>query len=86
MTAQKDLWELYHDHLGLVHAVDPSEIWVRTSTEDRTMQVAGAMLAAMDPLVAGLPWPVYTQPASARSRSRPSAMSALFNDLYRQPD
>jgi len=43
---------------------------VRTSTEDRTMQVAGAMLAAMDPFVAGLPWPVYTQPASVRSRSR----------------
>ena len=34
------------------------------------MQVAGAMLAAMDPLVAGLPWPVYTQPASVRLRSR----------------
>jgi hypothetical protein len=34
------------------------------------MQVAGAMLAAMDPLVAGLPWPVYTQPASVCPRSR----------------
>ena len=32
---------------------------MRTSTEDRTMQVAGAILAVMDPLVAGLPWPVY---------------------------
>ncbi|KAH9993436.1 phosphoglycerate mutase-like protein [Russula vinacea] len=63
----QDLWELYHDHLGFVRGVDPREIWVRTSTEDRTMQVAGAMLAAMDPLVAGLPWPVYTQPASIDS-------------------
>jgi hypothetical protein len=70
-TTQQDLWELYHDHLGFVRAVDPTEIWVRTSTEDRTMQVAGAMLAAMDPLVAGLLWPVYTQPASVRPRSRP---------------
>jgi 2-phosphoxylose phosphatase len=67
---QQDLWELYHDHLGFLRAVDPNEIWVRTSTEDRTMQVAGAMLAAMDPFVAGLPWPVYTQPASVRPRSR----------------
>ncbi|KAH9957830.1 histidine phosphatase superfamily [Russula dissimulans] len=63
----KDLWELYHDRLGLLCAVDPAEIWVRTSTEDRTMQVAGAMLAAMDPNVAGQPWTVYTQPASIDS-------------------
>ncbi|KAI9463914.1 phosphoglycerate mutase-like protein [Russula earlei] len=63
----KDLWELYHDRLGFLSAVDPAEIWVRTSTEDRTMQVAGAMLAAMDPSVAGQPWTVYTQPASIDS-------------------
>lgn len=63
----KDLWELYHHHLGFLRAVDPNEIWVRTSTEDRTMQVAGAMLAAMDPFIAGSPWPVYTQPASIDS-------------------
>ena len=80
---QKDLWELYHDHLGLIRAVDPSEIWVRTSTEDRTMQVAGAMLAAMDPLVAGQPWPVYTQPASVCPCSR---LSAMLNDLTHRPD
>ncbi|KAH8988416.1 phosphoglycerate mutase-like protein [Lactarius akahatsu] len=45
----KDLWELYHARLGLVSAPRPrpDEVWVRTSTEDRTMQVAGAMLAAM---------------------------------------
>ena len=67
---QQDLWELYHDHLGFLRVVDPNEIWVRTSTEDRTMQVAGAMLAAMDPFVTGLPWPVYTQPASVRPCSR----------------
>jgi hypothetical protein len=30
------------------------------------MQVAGAMLAAMDPQRAGQPWTVYTQPASVR--------------------
>ncbi|KAH9966321.1 phosphoglycerate mutase-like protein [Lactifluus volemus] len=63
----RDLWELYHDHLGFLNVVDPSEIWVRTSTQDRTMQVAGAMLAAMDPQRAGQPWTVYTQPASIDS-------------------
>ncbi|KAF8264862.1 histidine phosphatase superfamily [Lactarius quietus] len=62
----KDLWELYHARLGLVSAyVGPEEVWVRTSTEDRTMQVAGAMLGAMD---AGAgPWTVYTQPSSIDS-------------------
>ncbi|KAI0293662.1 phosphoglycerate mutase-like protein [Multifurca ochricompacta] len=65
----KDLWELYHDHLGFLSVVSPEEIWVRTSTEDRTMQVAGAMLAAMDPLRAarGQPWAVHTQPSSIDS-------------------
>lgn len=47
--------------------MDPTEIWVRTSTEDRTLQVAGAMLAAMDPRVIGQPWKVHTQPASVRN-------------------
>jgi len=68
----KDLWELYHDKLGFLCAVNPAEIWVRTSTEDRTMQVAGAMLAAMDPDVAGKPWTVYTQPASVRLPGTPA--------------
>ncbi|KAH8989038.1 phosphoglycerate mutase-like protein [Lactarius hatsudake] len=66
----KDLWELYHARLGLVSAPRPrpDEVWVRTSTEDRTMQVAGAMLAAMGAGTdAGRPWAVYTQPSSVRS-------------------
>jgi len=61
---KQDLWELYHDRLEFLTAVDPTEIWVRTSTEDRTLQVAGAMLAAMDPRASGKPWKVHTQPAS----------------------
>jgi hypothetical protein len=54
---------------GVSHltAVDPTEIWVRTSTEDRTFQVAGAMLAAMQPCASGQPWKVHTQPASVCS-------------------
>ncbi|KAN0129956.1 phosphoglycerate mutase [Lactarius tabidus] len=61
----KDLWELYHTRLGFVGAPRSDEVWVRTSTEDRTMQVAGAMLGAMG---AGTwPWAVYTQPSSIDS-------------------
>ncbi|KAH9017569.1 phosphoglycerate mutase-like protein, partial [Lactarius pseudohatsudake] len=66
----KDLWELYHARLRLVSAPRPrpDEVWVRTSTEDRTMQVAGAMLAAMGAGTdAGRPWAVYTQPSSIDS-------------------
>jgi len=72
LILEQDLWELYHDKLGFLCAVDPAEIWVRTSTEDRTMQVAGAMLAAMDPNVAGKPWSVHTQPTSVRPHPSPS--------------
>jgi hypothetical protein len=70
-SPKKDLWELYHDRLGFLVAVDPTEIRVRTSTEDRTLQVAGAMLAAMDPRVSGRPWKVHTQPASVRDAVNP---------------
>jgi hypothetical protein len=71
---KKDLWGLYHDRLGFLAAVDSTEIRVRTSTEDRTLQVAGAMLGAMDQRVSGRPWNVHTQPASVRDppRLRPS--------------
>ncbi|KAH9976993.1 phosphoglycerate mutase-like protein [Russula compacta] len=63
----RDLWELYHSRLGFLRVVDHHEIRVRTSTEDRTMQVAAMMLAAMDPSTAGQPWFVHTQPASIDS-------------------
>lgn len=66
-TPKQDLWELYHDRLEFLTVVDPTEIWLRTSTEDRTLQVAGAILAAMDPRASGKPWNVHTQPASVCS-------------------
>ena len=40
----------------------PDEVQVRTSTEDRTMQVAGAVLGAMG--TGTWPWAAYTQPSS----------------------
>jgi hypothetical protein len=54
--------------------VDPTEILVRTSTEDRALQTAGAVLAAMDPCVSGQPWNVYTQPTSVRNAVNPSRL------------
>jgi hypothetical protein len=77
---KKDLWELYHDRLGFLAAVDPAEIWVRTSTEDRTLQVAGAMLSAMNPRISGQPWNVHTQPASVSD----AVQSAAFATYHKQ--
>ncbi|KAI0262811.1 phosphoglycerate mutase-like protein [Gloeopeniophorella convolvens] len=62
-----DLWGVYHGKLGFLREVSQDEIWVRTSTEDRTMQTAGALLAAMDARIAGQRWPVHTQPSSIDS-------------------
>jgi 2-phosphoxylose phosphatase len=82
----QDLWELYHDRLGFLDAVDPCEIWIRTSTEDRTMQVAGAMLAAMDPQRAGQPWAVHTQPASVRPPHNPRSAHKLITHATKKID
>ena len=59
------LWELYHGRLGLVEAPRSKEVWVRTSMEDHTMQIAGAMLGAMGTVT--WPWAVYTRPSSVRA-------------------
>jgi hypothetical protein len=40
-----------------------------------------AYTSRRDPLVAGLPWPVYTQPTSVRPYSCPSAMLDPLDDL-----
>ena len=42
----RDLWELYHDCLGLLRSVDPSEINVRTTYVDSTKHVASGVFAA----------------------------------------
>ncbi|KAI0264145.1 phosphoglycerate mutase-like protein [Gloeopeniophorella convolvens] len=58
----KDFWGLYHDHLDFLHAVEPTEINVRTTYIDRTKQVASAMLAGMEPLTAERDWASHSQP------------------------
>ncbi|KIN93474.1 hypothetical protein M404DRAFT_171145 [Pisolithus tinctorius Marx 270] len=58
----RDFWGVYHDRLGFLEHVNEKEIYVRTSTEPRTQQAAGAMLYGMDPNTASKQWPVYMQP------------------------
>jgi hypothetical protein len=58
----QDLWELYHDRLGFLLSVDPSEIGVRTTYIERTKHVASGVLAGMDPSTARRPWAAHAQP------------------------
>ncbi|KAI6142938.1 histidine phosphatase superfamily [Pisolithus tinctorius] len=55
-------WGVYHERLRFLEHVSEKEIYVRTSTEPRTQQVAGAMLYGMDPNTASKQWPMYIQP------------------------
>ncbi|KAH9039872.1 phosphoglycerate mutase-like protein [Lactarius pseudohatsudake] len=61
-THGKDLWDVYHAHLGFLQAVQPSEISVRTTYIDRTKHVASGVLAGMDPSSAKRKWPAHAQP------------------------
>jgi hypothetical protein len=44
-------------------SISPSRIYLRTSTADRTYQVAGGMLYGMDPKTKDIMWPAHVQPA-----------------------
>jgi 2-phosphoxylose phosphatase len=63
MTEQ-DFWELYHKKLGFLNKVNEHELYIRTSTETRTFQVAGGMLYGMDPHTVKQPFKVHNQPAN----------------------
>ena len=63
----QDFWAVYHDKLGFLKTVNENDIFIRTSTETRTFQVAGGLLAGMDPGMIGRPFPVTTQPAPVRT-------------------
>lgn len=60
--SHKDLWDVYHAHLGFLNAVRPSEISVRTTYVDCTKHVASGVLAGMDPSSAKREWPAHAQP------------------------
>ena len=61
---------MYHDQLGFLSAVSEDDILIRTSTEPRTMQVAGGILFGMDESTAqaGKRWKVVTQPSAVSIR------------------
>lgn len=90
----QDFWGVYHEKLGFLERVNEKEIYIRTSTEPRTHQVAGAMLYGMDPDTAGKQWSVHMQPdiidslvpkyacpAAGRLRAEAQATSSWMDHL-----
>ncbi|KZT33072.1 phosphoglycerate mutase-like protein [Sistotremastrum suecicum HHB10207 ss-3] len=65
----KDLISVYRDFLAGEGGagVTPENIHIRTSNEDRTYQVAGALLYGMDTSTKDILWPVYVQPSNIDS-------------------
>ncbi|KAI0791129.1 phosphoglycerate mutase-like protein [Abortiporus biennis] len=63
----QDFWSVYSKRLGFLQSVNEKDIYVRTSTETRTFQVAGGMLTGMDHSLAGKPFSVTTQPGNIDS-------------------
>ncbi len=56
-------WDVYGRELGFLESVNERDIFVRTSVETRTMQVAGGFIAGMDPAFVSKAFPVTTQPS-----------------------
>ena len=54
---------MYHSELGYLKSVNEKDIFIRTSTETRTFQVASGLLVGMDPRMASKTFPVTTQPS-----------------------
>ncbi|KAF8484365.1 phosphoglycerate mutase-like protein [Gautieria morchelliformis] len=63
----KDFASVYIDKLKFLQNINAKDIWVRTTTEDRTYQVAGGMLYGMDNSVDNQPFKVHNEPASIDS-------------------
>lgn len=66
----QDFWDVYHKKLGFLNVVDDKHLYVRTSTETRTFQVAGGMLYGMDPNVRNNAFKVHNQPGNASDALR----------------
>ena len=64
----EDFWTVYHDKLHFVDQVSSEELYVRTGPNDRTNQVASALLAGMDASLALKEFTVYTEPATVRGQ------------------
>ncbi|KAI8996247.1 phosphoglycerate mutase-like protein [Trametes punicea] len=59
----QDFWSVYHEELDFLPSVNEKDIFIRTSTETRTFQVASGLLVGMDPGMATKTFPVTTQPS-----------------------
>ncbi|KAI0341131.1 phosphoglycerate mutase-like protein [Trametopsis cervina] len=59
----QDYWAIYSGKLGLLKSVNEQDIFVRTSVETRTMQVASGLLTGFDKSFATKVFPVTTQPS-----------------------
>ena len=59
---------MYSKKLDFLKSVNEKDIFVRTSVETRTMQVASGILAGMEPSLASKQFPVTTQPSPVRER------------------
>ncbi|RPD63478.1 phosphoglycerate mutase-like protein [Lentinus tigrinus ALCF2SS1-6] len=59
----KDFWSVYGRKLGFLTSVNEKDIFIRTSTETRTFQVASGFLTGMDPATTARSFPVTTQPS-----------------------
>jgi len=60
----QDFASVYVHRLKFLKDVNPTDIWVRTSTEDRTYQVAGGLLYGVDASVDQKVFKVHNQPAA----------------------
>lgn len=63
----EDFWAVYAGELDFLQTVNEHDIFIRTSTETRTFQVAGGLLTGMDPAMATKTFPVTTQPSAIDS-------------------
>lgn len=76
----QDFWAVYAGELDFLQTVNEHDIFIRTSTETRTFQVAGGLLTGMDPAMATKTFPVTTQP-SAVSNSLTRKLPGLTCDV-----
>jgi len=74
----QDFWSVYHDKLSFLKTVNEKDIFLRTSNELRTHQVAGGLLYGMDPNVQATTFPVHCQPDHVYfTPLRPSELTIL---------
>jgi hypothetical protein len=80
LMVSQDFWSVYSEKLGFLKSVSEKDIFVRTSVETRTMQVASGLLVGFDPSFATKTFPVTTQPSPVRRTITFSTAAMLTAD------